>query len=339
MSEKFIINEISPLGYGNPNGISLDKKIESGICSEVDIEFAAGVVISGLCMREATKKDCGCMDGRPAEEVHFVNKNGDNEIKQTDSRSIHERYKVAGGGYITAIGMLAGVDKLSSHVDTDMALVIDDLSKDGIYCGTHDGPHNHGEKSDCGANDNMRLIFENGVKHRNVIKDSIVGLLDVVGASVDELSIDNLFDNWNKVAQNDEYFKQSSGASRFEKIKDSINSASLSQENLDNPLAVSKKLAGDHQESFIIINYCNGMTFSQPIFRHELAKEFPDKHIDCHTQAFVVDVPRIEEIAKSVSENTSADYMQTLSAGIAYQLATAATLTDGSLRTFIVKLA
>ena len=30
--------------------------------------------------------------------------------------------------------------------------------------------------------------------------------------------------------------------------------------------------------------------------------------------------------------------MQTLSAGIAHQLATAATLTDGSLRTFIVKM-
>jgi len=311
--------------------------MELGVCGEVDIEFAVKIIKSAICMKKITKNDCGCIDGRRAEEIHFVNKDGDSDFNEADTLSIHERYKVAGGGYITAIGMLAGTDKISSHVDDDMSAVISDLSKDNIYCGTHDGPHSHGEKSDCGANDNMRLIFENGVKHREAIKNSIVGLLDIAGAEIDELLIDGLFDNWEKVANNDDYFHQSSGASRFEKIKDSINNATRNQEDSKDPLAVSKKLAGDHQESFIIINYCDGMTFSQPTFRHELAKEYPNKHIDCHTQAFVVDVPRIAEIAKSISENTSSDYMQTLSAGIAYQLATAATLTDGSLRTFAVK--
>lgn len=332
-----IVDEIPSLGYGNPDGISLDKKIENGVCTEIDIEFAVEVIKSAVCMLRASKKDCGCIDGRRAEEVHFVNKDGENIINETDDSSIHERYKVAGGGYITAIGMLAGIDKADGYIEDDMVSVINDLSADNIYCGTHNGPHDHGEKSDCGANDNMRLILENGVRFRNGIKDNIISLLSIAGIDADEATVDNIFDNWNKLASNDEYWHESSGASRHDIIKGSINDASRNQENPDSPLAVSKKLAGDHQESFIVINYCDGMTFSQPTFRNELAKQYPDKDIDTLMQTFVIDIARIEQIAKSVADANSSDYIQTLSAGIAYQLATAATLTDGSLRTFIVK--
>ena len=197
-------------------------------------------------MRRTTKEDCGCIDGRRAEEVHFIDENGNEAINEIDCLSAHERYKVAGGGYITSLAMLAGIGALGAHIDEDTSRIVDDLREHGIFCGAHNGHHGHGEKSDCGANDNIRLILENGVIHKESIKNSITGLLGIIGFDVDDKMIDKIFEDWNSVAENDEYFNGSCGNSRFEKIKTSINNINRDYDETENHVAVSKKLAGDH---------------------------------------------------------------------------------------------
>lgn len=118
------------------------------------------------------------------------------------------------------------------------------------------------------------------------------------------------------------------------------------------PLAVIKHLRGDHKEDFIVINYVAGKTFSQAVMRRELKTSFPDMPDHMLPQVFVVDVPRIIQLAGVIAEKNIAALRDSrpdvenpfefatavaLQAGISYQLATACTLTDGSLRTFTIQ--
>ena len=70
-----------------------------------------------------------------------------------------------------------------------------------------------------------------------------------------------------------------------------------------------------------------------------MRERFPDSEDSELPQVFVVDVPRIVELAQAVSLNKPVEnaFAIALQAGVSYQLATAATLTDGSLRVFINK--
>lgn len=341
MSEKIkynvITEEVPCLGFGTPGAANYEARVNA-LSDEIDIDAVVGVVESSEPISEVCDVDCGCIDGRRAMEVHYAEKDGKPAMHETEDSTIHDRYKVAGGGYVTGVAIMAGVGVLGSHVNDDVTRVIEGLAKDDIFCGTHNGCHEHGENSDCGANDNMKLIFENAVKHESAIKNSINGLLDIVGLSIGSEAINDVFDNLKYAAQNEAYFEGSCGHLRHEKMKKSIDNIFIENEDIEKPVAVSKKLAGEHQELFIIINFCKGMTFSQPTFRLMLAEKYPNVDIDRLPQAFVIDIARIEEIAKSIADQNGSDYMQTLVSGIIYQLATAATLTDGSLRTFIVKL-
>ena len=56
---------------------------------------------------------------------------------------------------------------------------------------------------------------------------------------------------------------------------------------------------------------------------------------------FVVDLPRIVALAHAMADDREdpAAFQLALEAGLAFQVATAATLTDGTLRTFVVSQA
>jgi hypothetical protein len=72
---------------------------------------------------------------------------------------------------------------------------------------------------------------------------------------------------------------------------------------------------------------------SQVKFAHTLSEEFPERASENLAQAFVVDAWRIVELAEASVEKDEVE--EAIYAGVMYQVATAATLTDGSLRTFI----
>lgn len=174
--------------------------------------------------------------------------------------------------------MRLGVGRCGDSIDDDLALVGSDLAEKEIYCGVHSGAHQHGEGTDCGANDKFALILENGLK----FSDQITASTEAAGE--------------------------------------------------EKPLAVTKRLDGDHNEDYIIVNYVEGTTFSQGAFADTLRESFPDKDDKNLAQAFVVDAWRVVELAKaSVPED---EFETAMYAGVAYQVATAATLTDGTLKMF-----
>lgn len=163
--------EVAPMGYGNPDSsISRKKQLESGeLEAEVDTK-AQEFIISGEGIVEVQERDDGCIDGRETSEL-YVTEGGEFYTKSADN-SNHERAKVAGGGYITTQAMRIGVGARGDSIDEDLARVGADLAEKEIYCGAHSGAHQHGEGTDCGANDKFPLILENGLKFREQIQAS-----------------------------------------------------------------------------------------------------------------------------------------------------------------------
>lgn len=329
------IKEISPLGFSaNPgSAISYEKQVETGRLPEAAARSIEEYIYRGEGMQDITDTDDGCIDGRCAGRVSFPNGLGEFIRKRPiEDPSEHLRAKVAGGGYITSLAMLAGHGEASESMPTDLTSVMKSLAEKGLFCGGHNGEHGHGDVSDCGANDKFSQIIENGLYFQDVISSKTAALLEIAGIQPDQDISDTVFSNWVK-AVNSGYGKDSSGADRFKLIEDNLQEIQQAATPKDKPLAVTKDLKGDHKEAFIIINYLEGKTFSQPA----LMKHLSETHPDVEAQAFVVDVQRIVTLAQAQAEGDERAFNEALHAGIAFQLATAATLTDGSLRTFIIK--
>ena len=327
------IKEIPPLGVGNPeSSISYVKQLESGELTAEVAEKAVELIMSGECMREINEKDDGCIDGRHAVQVVFPTEAGEFIERPVANSEEHLRAKVAGGGYITALAMRVGSGEASDSARNDLAGEIRRLATAGICCGAHTGEHGHGDATDCGANDKFPLILENGIRFQDVIAANTVALIKEAGLEVNEALLGDVFTNW-KNAVDRQYGKESTGATRFDVIEEGIVDLQQEAQQKDKPVAVTKNLGGDHKEDFIVVNYRDGETFSQPALNERLTEQFPD----VQAQAFVVDAPRIVAIAKARAGEDEEAFQQSLYAGVAFQLATAATLTDGSLRTFVVK--
>lgn len=330
----YVISEIDAMGYGNDaSTISYEKQIASGELSPEVAEYSAELIRGGECMVDITERDDGCIDGRPAVTVLYVAEDGQFYEKPTYDGEGHERAKVAGGGYMTGLAMQHAIGLRNTAPATDIAGLGKKLAEKGVVCGAHEDTHAHGEASGCGANDKYQLILDNASKYEDDIAKSTAALMGVAGAEYDETLQQMVIRNWSETATDEPYFSGDSGASRFTAIKQNMAGV---QGSSDKPVAVSKKLDGDHNEDFIVINYVAGKTFSQKLFQQKLSERFPE-HEDVNlAQAFVVDVPRIVELAQAITSDTPEDFATALQAGVAYQLATAATLTDGSLRTMLV---
>jgi hypothetical protein len=336
--EPYRVLEVSPMGYGNPDAmISLAKNPLSKEIAEKSTEL----ITSGSCMAKITDQDDGCMDGRGAIWAQFPDKFG-RLVDDTVTPGKHLRAKLAGGGYLTSLAMKCALDSHDAKVDVELASVVATLTAQKIACGTHSGQHkNEGEgRTDCGANDNLDTIFEKGINYFGDITKTIEGIYTAVGLPYNEGTAHSVAAGWAGTIEHEGYFEGSTGESRHEVIMAGILEA---QNSLgggeDSPVAASKHLRGGHKEAFVVINFCEGQTFSQDSFRLQLAEQFPNMKEDQLPQVFVVDVPRIVKLAHAMArgrEDETKSFDTALFAGVAYQFATAATLTDGSLRTFIV---
>ncbi len=328
------------LGYGNPESvISYIKQMENGELTEEIASYAVELIERGECMTNITEEDDGCIDGRPAIEILFLNEDGEFVTQLIVDASNHERSKVAGGGYMTTLAMKQALDVPAQNVDVDLADVATVLTRAGLYCGAHTGEHGHGDATDCGANDKFRIILKNNSNYHEQIAITTSALLAAAGIEYDEMIAKQVDANWAAVEKADTYFEGSTGATRFTVIEKALMDAQEAKGTYTKPVAVSKHLSGDHKEDFIVINYIEGKTFSQRLFAEKMRAKFPDVPEEKLAQAFVVDVPRIVKLAQAFTgerEDAERDFQVALYAGVMYQVATAATLTDGSLRNFIV---
>lgn len=331
------VQEVSSMGYGNQDAmISLAKNPLAPDVAQKSTEF----ITNGSCMAKITDEDDGCMDGRGAIWVQFPDKFG-RLVEDTVTPGKHLRAKLAGGGYLTSLAMKCALDSRDARVDVELASVVATLTAQKIACGTHSGQHkNKGEgRTDCGANDNLDIIFTNGIDYFGDITKTIEGIYTAVGLPYNEGTAHSVAAGWAGTMEHEGYFEGSTGESRHEVIMAGILEAQNRLGGEDSPVAASKHLRGGHKEAFVVINFCEDETFSQDSFRLQLAEQFPNMKEDQLPQVFVVDVPRIVKLAHAMArgrEDETKSFDTALFAGVAYQFATAATLTDGSLRTFIV---
>ena len=329
---QLVVTELPPMGYGNPNSpISYDKQRVSGeLPSDVD-EYAQAFILSKEGIVTVHEADDGCIDGRPTESIYLTD-NGEVTIKPAQNEN-HERAKVAGGGYITGQAMLLGLGVRGESIDQDLSDIGMKLAEKGMYCGAHTGSHKHGEGTDCGANDKKGLILENAIALKDKIKATTQALVETAGLTFNDTVFESVIENWSATLNDENYFKNSTGESRLNAIL-ATQAAVTETQGSDRPLAVTKHLGGDHNEDYILVNYVKDTTFSQAAFADKLRSEFPNYDDEHLAQAFVVDAWRVVELAKAVAPEES--FEAALYAGVMYQASTAATLTDGSLKTFVV---
>ena len=326
------ITEIEPLGYGNPDSaISYKKKIDSGELRQEVADRVAELLSSGELLVAVDNYDDGCIDGRPTESVLYITEEGEFYTKEADNHG-HERAKVAGGGYFTGTAMRLGAGYKGETIDADMLATGSEVTSKGIYCGAHTGEHQHGEGTDCGANDKLLPIFEAALQFEDEIAGTTKALVEQAGLEFNPDTFAKVIAQWRTVLEDTGYFAESAGVTRLN-AAEAIMAAAHTATSHEKPLSVIKKLSGDHQEIELAINYVDGKTVSQVALRDKLKESFPEIDPKDLPQVFVVDAWRIVQLAQAAVPE--AHFEEALYAGVMYQAATAATLTDGSLRTRI----
>lgn len=329
--------ELAPLGYGDP-----DAKIRySGEQGETDElaerlkEVGAEILRSGECLIDVTESDDGCIDGREAVIILYTDHEGAERTKEIDSSYVREREKVAGGGYITGMAMKLAIRPPRADINASLRATVIAFAEKDMYCGAHSGAHQASGATDCGANDKLEPIFENGLLHGENIAVTTQALVEFAGVEYSPEAQFRAREGWAHALQMPRFFKGSTGETRLDTILDTVGVIHkvLGSEE---PVAVSKHLAGKHNEKFIFVNYAEGKTLSQANFRQKLQELFPAVPKEKLPQVFVVDVPRIVKLTNALTDDID-ERQVALQSGVAYQLATAATLTDGSLRVFAAK--
>lgn len=331
------VKELPRLGYGNPDAaIKYERVNDNKEQLDQMIGYAVETINSGGCMVEPTKEDDGCIDGRTTVEVTYIDVEGIQRTVSVEVNDGHERQKVAGGGYLTGLAMEIALRPPKEGIESVLRNVVETLGQNDIFCGLHTGTHGKPEygQTDCGANDKFQQILETGLRYRSDIAKTTQALVMSAGANYypDAQHASEL--GWEAALADESFFRHSNGETRNQMIVGALKQSQVVAEAKE-PLAVSKKLIGDHNERIILANFQEGKTFSQQMLRETLKKQFPDVSDEDLPQVFVVDVPRIVELAQGLATD-SVEYQVALQAGIAYQLATASTLTDGSLRVFAV---
>jgi hypothetical protein len=137
-------------------------------------------------------------------------------------------------------------------------------------------------------------------------------MVRLFGDSFDDEIFDTVMDRYQQAFNNN--YDDYSGAAIKAKIQEKG--------------AVVKKLGGDHQEDFLILNFVEGTTFNQyGLF----------EYTENAAQAFSVDVWRVEEYARTIADKVNANKDEAFYSMLIYTLATSAVLTDGSQRVFVRK--
>ncbi len=353
----YAIVEIGTTGYGEGK-ISYENYTSSAeYDSEIEARFFE-IIRQLEALVDINDTDDGCIDGRYTVEL-YVNTKGDFELVLADN-SNHERAKVAGGGYTTGLAMRLGSIGHGANVEDDLVETIETFDENGVHCGAHSAAQHHAHDEEytgegkpeipttgCGANDEFPVIINNAIAYCDEIKKSMEGLLGTVGMKFDNDMFESVIANWEAVMADQEYFSGSTGASRLRIILNLLAEKSIKAGGRK-PVGVAKNLEGDHKEIAIVINFAEGKTVSQGLMAQKLAETLAEKQaVDVEEvdkamlpQSFVIDAWRIINLSEALFDKDTSndeDVARALYAGVMYQLATAATLTNGSLPITVYK--
>ena len=246
--------------------------------------------------------DDGCGDGRGVTEPDGATvyiKQGDNFYKKSLNRA-----KVFGGApAMVAAAMIAMDAKKPEDVTELFIAAMDELDEHDIDYGAHTDEHAGDIKSGCGAIDNAPLIIDNVLKFQDEIKATIKSLI----TDVDLMTLDEVIEAFVDYAEN----KQSDGY-RGQAVMDEIDAREK----------VIKRLVKGHNEMYVLLNEVEHQTVNQYSVR-DASREV--------VQAFAVDLWRLTDINARLYADDAEAQETALISQLVYTIATAATLTDGTL--------
>lgn len=333
-------------GFGSISFKSFEKR--SNLAEEM-IAKTHEVISSGECMVACDHDDDGCIDGRCVDTIAVPDGKGFS-LKSVESNFGNERAKVAGGGLLTGLAMFKAIGEDLVSPDDDLAYLVKGFAQQGIYCGAHTGSHGSEVKqtTDCGANDKFGDILSTAIKNDEHIANVTKVLLSPIHGSYDSEVLQNDIRNWQHIVTETNNLSRSNGTSRLDVIRGGMLDVQNKAHN-DERTSVIKNLGGDHNEIFVVVNYAKEKTFSQTKLREALHEEYPDVEMKALPQVFALDVWRVDQLAHAIaclpekSSNRARTndekrnrYNSALYAGVAYQVATYTTLTDGTLPLFVV---
>lgn len=332
---RFFVQELGAVGSGEGKLGYSPERYPDGL-----LEYAGELIRNGDCMAEITEEDDGCMDGRHAVRVAFPDGEGHFTVHDVLDQDVHERAKMAGAGPMTGMMSYLSAGKRGEHVDGDIETTCLELATHGVCGGSHTGPHGSENKTDCGGNDAIVSIAENGVRFHGRLASQVEAHFDFLGETFQQNDIATVAHRWQDALVTG-YFDGSTGVSRLGAMRRAMEQWQHKHPS-ERPHTVVKDLDGDHQEAFIVYSYDEQHTFSQRKFREMLQQKYPDIPTDTLPEVFVIDIPRIRRIAQAIStdENGVPDeqlYRQTLTGALLYQEAALTTLENGSMPRFAVK--
>lgn len=319
--QDIIVNKIAPNGLGFGEGQISGESNKNGINQEV-LDSAAEEILKPDYYKTVKVYESGCGDGRPVQSVWAKVKSKFNGSKhQLEASESKLRPKLFGGDFATMYSALAVATDRGRNAKTAQEMddyAIEIFNKMGWVLGTHNDDHNspddlHG----CGAIDKRPVIVANSIKFAEQINRIASTKF---GVSVEALQ--QVKDVFSSRCEG-EYFKGYDGAHLQGRLEKKCNNV------------VRKVLTGNHQEAFVVINTRRGTTFDQASFREAMGNKYPDKKLP---QVFVVDIWQAEAMIDKLIEKGHIEENQkdvAMAGVITYTLATAGTLTDGTLPVFL----
>ncbi len=262
--------------------------------------------------------DDGCSDGRGIEVIF---KKG----QEIAARLNRNRAKVFGGGVAMATAALIGVGEWRESTAGNLKQLfksgITSLQDRAINFGAHtdshaakadkalklDDPHEHNPNCGCGAIDKAPAVIRSVAKYRSQIQETITSL------GVDTSGLDEVLGEFDEfaVALDDSDYEGTA-------VRNDIQAAGK----------VSKRLAGDHQEGYVVFNLIHGKTVDQNKIR---------TISDGALQVFGIDVWRLIDISARMYPDDSEKANRAFLSQLVYSLGVSATLTKGDMPVYVIR--
>ncbi len=262
-----------------------------------------------------------CVDGRCIEGYEENRE----EMKERDLGA-----QVSGGSAGMAVsiriadGPNAETDSVDSTFKEDMESISSEMAEMGIEIGGHSDNHAEvGEKTGCGAVDNMPEIVKNMTDARYATRQKDL-VKSVLGKMYDSRVYSEVLGNAMLLeAEEESYFKDYKHTV-FEIMKKQSKNA-------------ISKLFGNHNEIAVIVNNIYGMTFHRDEFSSDNGHEIQSFNYDVWRTMEVVETfinmsPKYKKLSE---EERDIAAKKLLTTRVMYSVATLVTLTDGSLKLFV----
>lgn len=298
------------LGYGE-GGISAKKRLEDPndpltpeIMDDVDTTITGADILVPI-----ESDDDGCPDGRRAGRLL----KGIQLLEKT-----YHRAKTFGGGLTMSVSSQIGLGRAKSGLRRLFRSESDELEAAGLNYGAHTHKHASGHKSGCGAVDEAPAIIANA----SVYGEQIAGTLGAIKGILAKDGIDANKNNIDEVRQNYRTYNS-------EHSDEGYSGKAVIEETALEKDKVVAELERDHLEVAIVINRVKGMTVDQELVRSVTGDV---------AQVFPIDLPRkLDIVNKRYADEDEGVKSKAVLSMLVYALSTAATLTDGSLRVYVIE--